>query len=221
MISEELLRTAAGEIGACVPECVPPAESHDYSKKFRRKMNYLVFKTDHPLPHGLTGCVAVFLTLLTVFAALLTVSPTVRAAVVRWLKGDDKGGAAYYYEGQAVAKVGKDYELGYVPEGYIMQNTRELSNGMVCTYQDESGSRLEFIYLHGADHDHIFYDTQNHECQTVPLETGTAEVYIPENDFENSLIVWMNAEGNELFSISCRGDAEELILLAEGVKVIQ
>ena len=221
MITDELLRTAAEEIGDCIPGCLPPVEAHDFSRKFQWKMKRLIFRTDHPVSHGLTACIAVFLALFTIFATLLTVSPTVRAAVIQWMKESFKGEAVYSYEGQPVPGAGQSYELGILPEGYALQNTQDLPNGRVYIYHNGSGNRLEFIHMHGSDYDHIFYDTGNYECQTVPFGHGMADMYLPKTEQDNSLIVWMDMTGNELFSISYRGSIDELIALADSVQEIK
>ena len=89
MITDEMLATAAKElslaIGATFPD--PSKNVHHFSLRFKRKMNQLVKKTNHPVRYLWTQRVAGFILVLFVgFMMIMTVSPTVRASVIGWIR---------------------------------------------------------------------------------------------------------------------------------------
>ena len=51
MINEERMIAAAAELDSCILYGLPEAREHTFSQRFSRKMNRLIFKTDHPMAY--------------------------------------------------------------------------------------------------------------------------------------------------------------------------
>lgn len=219
MISDELLRTAAGELGDCMLDCLPPEEDYRFSSRFQRKMRHLRFRADHPIAHALTSYAAILLVLLTAFATLMVASPTVRAAVLEWSRKIYHGGSIYSYEGQLPVQERNEYYLSQIPEGYVLHSIEEQPAGITYCYLNTSGKSLIFSYHYGSDHNQIYYDTREHEHRTVSLGQVTADIYLSTTVYNNNQIMWIDANGSALFWISYCGNVDELVTLAENVKI--
>lgn len=219
MISEELLRTAAEEVSASTLESLPIEEDHRFSPRFQRKMKHLLFRTDHPISHALTSCAAIVLVLLTAFATLMVASPTVRAAVLEWSRKIYHGGSIYSYERQLPVQEQNKYHLSQIPEGYVLHSIEDHANGITYCYLNTSGKSLIFSYHYGSDHTQIYYDTREYEHQTASLGPVTADVYLSTTVYNNNQIMWVDANGGALFRISYCGNVDELVTLAENVKI--
>lgn len=216
MITDEMLSAAAGEVGTCILDSLPPVVEHDFSRNFRRKTKRLIFKTDHPTMHILRNCAAVLLVLLTAFASLIAISPTVRATVVQWVKGIYKGETVYSFEGQA-PKTCSQYVLTHIPDGYVLDDIWEHDDGATYFYHADGGQVLRFRYSCGTEDITVYLNTQEYEYCSANVGNMTADIYISQ-DNKCSTIVWTDSESAMLFVISYAGEIEELIYLAQSVK---
>ena len=218
MISEELLRTAAEEVSASMLEVLPAEQKHDFSQPFRRRIKHLILKTDHPVKYFMRSCAAILLVTLTVFAALLTVSPTVRATVVSWIREVYMGGAAYSFDGQETYTHIR-YSLSQIPEGYVLNDIWEDEDGAIYFYHNSDGRVLHFQYQYGTDDSVVYLNTAGYECFYTTVGNEAAELYIAPNKTDCSTIVWKDPVSETLLTIDFAGTPEELITLAESVKI--
>lgn len=218
MITDAMLRSAAGEVSACMLECLPLEQEHDFSPSFQRKIKSLIFKTDRRAAYIVRNCAAILALALTLFATLLTVSPTVRAAVLEWIRDVYYGGTVYSYEGNSPAQEQTEYYLSLLPDGYTLYEIEGIPGGKLYTYHHASGNSLNFIHINGTESDGIYFDTRNYQYQAVPFGKGNADLYLPQTPYDSTVLIWTDPDSNELFSISYRGDVDELVALAESVR---
>lgn len=220
MITDEMLQAAAGEVAACMDISLSTHPEHLFSPRFRRKMNRLIFKTDHPIQHNLSTCAAILALALTFFATLLTLSPTVRATVFGWLKLPYKGGTSYTYEGQPPTPH-FDYTLTNLPEGYELEDFWELDWGKVYFYRAADGAILNFQYTYGTNDATMYLDTQDYVHDYAMVGNENADIYIPQNNTEASVVVWTDSATGALLTVVYDAECEELINLAEGIKILE
>ena len=218
MISDELLRTAAEEVSADMLEALPIEQKHDFSQPFQRRMKHLILKMDHQIKYFARNCAAMLLVILTLFATLLTVSPTVRATVVSWIREGYMGGAAYSFEGQS-SQTHHQYILTQIPEGYRLDNILEDDDGAIYIYHTSDGRVLRFQYRYSTDDAIIYLNTQGYEYRYETVGNEAAELYIAPNKTDCSTIVWKDPVSETLLTIDFAGTPEELITLAESVKI--
>lgn len=218
MINDELLQIAAGEVDACIMDHLSAQPEHLFSKRFRRKMNHLIQKTDYPVKHLLTTCAAILVAVLTLFATLMTISPTVRAAVQAWLKEVSIDGISYVFQDWPKQR-NPGFTLHQVPEGYELMKGSETDRGGRYRYCNDDGDKLYFDYICGVDAAALYLETKDSVWQSVMVGNEPADIYVYNDERDPSCIVWTDSATGALFWIFYEGEPEELIHLAESVAI--
>ena len=218
MISDALLREAAAEAEVCLLANLPEIQPHEFSAGFERKMKRLISRVNHPIRHQvLRYAAAVLLAVLTLFGAVLAVSPEARAAVVGWVESTFYEFFAYSNTNQnEPAKY--EYYLETVPEGYMLLNISEKENGKKYLFVDETGNLLQFSYVHKELFASLFVDRENTKVLTGYVHSNPADLYIAINENDTSTIVWRDMDTDIMCYISAVAAPDELTTLAEAVQ---
>lgn len=221
MISNERLRSALEEYDKAIMEALPaPADcDHQFSPQFERKMRKLCLRAKHPVAYkALQRAACILLALLSLFGGIIAFNPDVRAAVVDWIK-EQFGHFTHYYSTEETTPAPaerKQYELGWLPEGYVLIDTLPGEDHESLIYLSGSGQIMQFnIYYETAAGP--FIGGKEYTQKTISLGSYTADIYSPVNPNSGSVIVWTDPESNVLFYISATVSEDDLIQLAAGV----
>ena len=219
MITEEMLALAAGEVSAAMVACVE-AVPHVFSRGFERKLHRLNRRAEHPVRYQvLRHVAAVLIAVITVFGALFAASPTVRAAVIGWVRSTFGSWIQYSTEETTPPDVQYDYCLPETFDGYTLLTTVDTEDGKLCMYANELGEMLRFQYIYGSTDLSLFiYDVENHNYIRSSVGDYPADIYITSDPGESNLIVWSNNAENVLFYVSAYADMNELLEIANSVK---
>lgn len=219
MITDAMLREAAAEAERFMLAHLPEVqEPHVFSKRFERKMQKLISRMKHPIRYQVMRYVAaVLLAIITLFGAVLAVSPEARATVIGWVKSTFLEYFQYSND-NTDDPVQDEYELTVVPDGYRQLSVVERTDGKTYLFVNDSGSILQFAYAYGEKFDSLFIKVEDYEQTTGYVNGVLADIYIPINDDETSAIAWIDAKENVLFHIFAKADQAELILIAESVQ---
>ena len=218
MISDALLREAAAEAEVCLLANLPEVQPHEFSAGFERKMKRLISRANHPIRHQvLRYAAAVLLAVLTLFGAVLAVSPEARAAVFGWVKNTFYAFVEYSSSGTGNgAKY--SYHLTKIPDGYKLLKIDNSESEMLYLYADESGGIFQFSYISGENASKTLFITKEHQHYTGTVRGFAADIYIANNQNETSTIIWIDKDEDILFYICAKANMEELIVLAESVQ---
>ena len=218
MISDALLREAAAEAEVCLLANLPEIQPHEFSTEFERKMKRLISRANHPIRHQvLRYAAAVLLAILTLFGAVIAVSPEARAMVVDWAKSTFYEFFAYSNTGQnKPAKC--EYYLETVPEGYALLNIFEKENGKKYLFVDETGNLLQFSYVHKGTINSLFIDAEGCQQYFGYVRGIAADIFIADDESGVSSIVWRSDASDVLFYVFAKASPEELIEIAEMVQ---
>lgn len=220
MIPDVLLREAAAEAEEFLLSHLPETQQpHVFSKRFERKIKKLISRAKHPVRYQVMRyAAAVLLAIMTLFGAVLAVSPEARAAVIGWVRSTFYEFFEYSNGSNDPSTAGYDYILRNDPDGYTQLNTIEKENGKIYLYVSDSGDILQFTYTHGASSDGLFIEAENYILSSASINGLAADIYIAKNENESSVIVWQSEEEKVLFHILANADSEALIKLAESVE---
>ena len=234
MLTDATLREAAAEAERLRLSIVPEdGEPHLFSKRFERKMQKLIRRTNHPIRYQVMRiAAAVLLVIATLFGAVMTISPEVRAAVVGWIK-ETFGVYAHYSNDHVQGNDDTDshndtpkatkgeYHLAVVPEGYRELNVIDKADGRLCLYLNDSGHVLQFTYTYGVENSSLFIKTEDYMHYMGLVNKLSADIYIPLKESETSVIIWEDPHTGVLFEIFAMADLDELIKIAETVARIE
>ena len=225
-MSDEKLRLALEEYDAAVLAALPePSEcTHKFSPRFERKMRALCRRAKHPVAYKTLQRIAcILLVLLALFGSIMAISAEAREFVRNWIKETHGQGTRYSYQGEQVSNIGESngYELGWIPDGYVLEYDDADELSAMTVYYGESPNMLVFMYLHSPKPQmsknavSLYIDSRHSDMKTVTLNTGTADIFIDRRAGKNNAIIWSN--GKELFCITAPCSEETLIKMAENI----
>lgn len=236
MLTDVILREATAEAERFRLSLVPEdGEPHVFSKRFERKMRKLIRRANHPIRYQvMRTAAAVALVIVTLFGAVMAVSPEARAAVVGWVKSAFLEFIEYSSTGlntnentddtannQGNEQIKYEYYLSVIPEGYWELKVAKQPDGITYLYVNDLGKILRFTYTYGAENSSLFVKTEDYEQHTSFVNNLPADIYIALKDNETSVIVWQDSQEGVIFEIFAMSDQAGLVTLAETIVKIQ
>ncbi len=220
MITDEMLSAAATELAAGILASLPRPEDceHVFSLQFERKMRRVIRRGNHPVVYRTLQRVAsIVLILMLSFGALMVGNAEVRAAVLGWIR---QRYAEEFYEytfgGEADEATAAEYELGWIPEGYELNEYVDMESWKTYVYYNDTNNKMVFQYI-VSDKTTMYLDGVGYTEESVYVDGMKADLYISPNPLESSAIVWENKEEGVLFLIKACVDKEILIKMAWNV----
>lgn len=221
MITDERLRRALEEydkaVMAALPE--PSACDHQFSPRFERKMRGILRMAKHPVAYKtLQRAACILLALLALFGGVIAFNPDVRAAVIEWVKEQFGQFSHYYHTGETTPEPAewKQYELGWLPEGYVLVDSTSKKNRESFFYVNASEQIIQFFYYYETTSG-TFIKEDEHTHKTVSLGEYSADIYLALDPSRGNAIVWTDPESGMLFYISAVATEDELIQMAASV----
>ena len=216
MITEKMLADAAAELNEAMLASLPdPSECvHVFSRAFERKMKHIIRKANHPVIYRLGRAAACFLLVFLLgLGSLMAVSPTVRAAVVGWVKEQYETFTSYFFQGGDMQTGTEDYELSEIPAGYTLLKRIDVPGSSTIIYVNDNHQFLQINYSSNPALVSITVAHDSHVHSTVTIGDIIADLYTSVDPKQSTALVW--EYNNYLFYISGFLSEEELIDLAE------
>lgn len=223
MMTDEMLVKAAEEANHALLESLPGKEAcpHVFSDLFEKKMQKVIRRANHPNRYRIIRKVAVILLVAVLgVSGFFAANTEAREKLFGWIKEDFLSLTSYRFgDGEGSIEHIGEVELGYIPDGYqeIQREKSELS--MSILYEDESGRYLSFICLKESDTAGFYLVTEDYERAVAQVGEYEADVYISNNEDEGNEIVWIDEEKQVLFSIGGFFEQDELVKMAESIKI--
>lgn len=155
--------------------------------------------------------------------SLMAVSPTVRAAVVRWVTEWYETHVVYRFSGEQIADEMPQYEVTDLPEGYAETERVEWPSYVSIIYQnvnDENASwiYLQYIYMQqGASSN---FGIENADIIPVTVNGLEGQLYLTrDTEGADSTITWIVPDENMLFAVSATLNANDILHIAESVSL--
>lgn len=221
MITDKMIAEAAAELNNAMLRSLPePSEcDHQFSPAFERKMKRIVRRANHPWFYRITKSVACFLLVILIsLASLMVISPTVRAAVIGWVKEQYETFTTYFFHGDDVAINAEDYELSKIPEGYTLLDRIHIAGSTTIIYVNQNNQILQINYSNDPNMDSLIVVHDSHVHTTVSVGNIGADLYTSIDSSQTNILVWEH--GNSVFMISGFLDQNTLILLAKDIMSI-
>lgn len=208
MLTDVILSEAAAEAERFLLAIVPDdGEPHVFSKRFERKMQKLVRRANHPIRYQIMRtAAAVALAIVTLFGAVMAVSPEARAAVIGWIK--ETFGAYTHYESDdattgdiKIDPVKYEYHFSVIPEGYIELMSKDIPGGKQYLYVNDLGDILQFVYTYEMDSGNLFVKTGDCERYSGFVNNLPADIYVTPKENETNAIIWQDTQEGVMFEI--------------------
>ena len=155
--------------------------------------------------------------------SLMAVSPTVRAAVVRWVTEWYETHIVYRYSGEQITGEMPQYEITDLPEGYAEDERVNWPSYVSVVYQNKDTGKT--IYLdctfmqQGSASDYV---TDGVEVVPVTVNGLEGEMFLTD-DWENTrnTITWFDPQTNIQFSLNANVNQDDILHIAESVSLVK
>ena len=120
---------------------------------------------------------------------------------------------------ESVEKVEKTavYRPSWVPEGYRIIHATEGDGVTFFVYRDDSGAQISFTCFKSGGAVQVAGEGVH---QTVRVNGRSADLYMDRDPEEANALVWMDASGESIFSITGILSGEELVKIAESLEAV-
>ncbi|WP_308542356.1 DUF4367 domain-containing protein [uncultured Oscillibacter sp.] len=157
--------------------------------------------------------------------SVMVASPTARAMVLQWFREWYETYISYHYTQEgSIPETMPEYTITALPEGYKenISERIEWPNYIQCRFEnaDESPILFDYIYMETGSISNI--ETEGAEIIEVVVNGCEGAIILPENSVKSDCtLTWINAEENLQFTIHASMDQNEILHIAESVKLIQ
>ena len=159
--------------------------------------------------------------------SLMAVSPTVRAAVIRWVTEWYDTHITYRYLGEQITDEMPQYEITDLPEGYVEAEGErvEWPSYVSIIYRNQSDDNAQWIYLR-----YIYmqqgtisnFEIENADVLPATVNGLDGQLYLARNpEQSDSTITWIDPDKNILFAVDAALDANDILHIAESVSLMK
>lgn len=111
-----------------------------------------------------------------------------------------------------------DWYASYLPEGYA--ETKRDHTGDFCSTHYVNGTKLiDFIYFHTSAYMNIKINTGIFHIEPIEVNGEAAIFHKAEKEGLSNVLMWFSDDGDLVFMLDAALPAEELVKIAESVKV--
>ena len=159
--------------------------------------------------------------------SLMAVSPTVRAAVIRWVTEWYETHITYRYSGEQITDEMPQYEITDLPEGYIEDKSKRIEWPEYISFtfynpNKENDQRIIFDYAYMSQGGASDFVTEDTEVISVTVNDLEGQLFL-EKDWENtrSTLTWIDAERNLQFTLMAALNETDILHIAESVSLVK
>lgn len=221
---DELLDRYAPEAGELWLSSLPnPAPGHEFSPKFRRKVEKLLRRQRRPpavnaaLRYGRRAAAFALVFLTLSFSCLMTVNAAFRERVIQAVVQvfQDFTEFVYTSDSSAVGKPG-NLVFTYLPEGMEEQDREQDEVEFYVYYESPDGAFVELSQILVEDGTEVLLGLDTENAKVTYFEVHGVEAMGIKKGLDHT-IHW--TEGSSVYTLSGTVPMEELKLVAEGIQI--
>ena len=159
--------------------------------------------------------------------SLMVVSPTVRAAVVRWVTEWYETHIVYRYSGEQITGEMPQYEITDLPEGYAEVESKRIEwpDYISFTYYNpdkENDQGIIFDYTYMSQGGVADFVTEDSETISVTVNGLKGQLFLAKV-WENtrSTLTWIDADNNIQFTLMAALNETDILHMAESVSLVK
>lgn len=158
------------------------------------------------------------------FGSVMVVSPTARAAVIRWVVEWYETHIVYRYSGDDIPGEMPLYEITALPEGYTENVGKRFVSGPVVGihYENAAGGMINLDYVYMQDGALSFVEPDEGDVVLdVTVNGWLGQLFIPDDPKAVTLIKWIDEDANLSFELRAWCGEEEILAMAESVALVE
>ncbi len=150
------------------------------------------------------------------FGSMMAVSPTVRAAVIRWVTEWYETHIVYRFSGESNSGKILEYKIAAIPEAFVETDRIEDTSSVSVFYEDYNGGVISFDYFYIQQGAAIIVTTQENVVE-VTVNGLQGQLFLPTDVKETTTIIWIDPHTNIQFAIDTTLNKDVIIDMAESV----
>ena len=163
--------------------------------------------------------VAVILLVLSLsLGSLIAVSPTVRAAVIRWVTEWYETHIVYRFSGESNSGKIPEYKIAAIPEAFVETDRIEDTSSVSVFYEDYNGGVISYDYFYMQQGAATIVTTQENVVE-VTVNGLQGQLFLPTEVKETTTIIWIDPRANIQFAIDTTLGKDVLMSMAESVSL--
>ena len=219
-ILNEAVKKDAAEVTADVTLQFCPSMKYQHSiREMLKNPVKWAKKKERPIWKAALQKVAVLLIVLSLsLGSLMGVSPTVRAAVIKWVTEVYENLIVYRYFGEDISGEMPEYGIEALPQGYT-ETIRDVFSATVSVVYEssEGGDMICLTYTsmqQGATNQFVPGDD---DIIQVEVNGMRGTLFVPQDTQSAKVITWIDEDANIQFVINAFCDEKTMLDLAESV----
>lgn len=148
---------------------------------------------------------------------IMAASPTVRAAVLQWVREWYETHIVYQYSGDAAQTELPQYKIADLPEGYVEIDRTELHGYISVTYKNGNEETLYLDYSvveQGAASDFV---TDNMEVSEITVNGYPGQLFLSKIPEQTNAVTWIDVDNNLQFTVDGFLNETEILNAAESI----
>lgn len=222
-----LLDAAAAEFASELTDTTPVA----VSPRLLRQMNSMLndpnswAKRQHrSIWNRIARTAAVILLVLSLsLGALMAVSPTVRAAVINWVRETYEHSVIYRFFDKSDDQL-PNYAPTWLPEGFVLDERVALDDWVIYEYHNATVDKwFSFAYCYASSDMQLQvggYDDAAAPIVEKCFVNGIAADYYPANNSGTDNLVWIDEEKGIIFTMNSMLEKAVILHVAESVSLV-
>lgn len=177
-------------------------------------------RRERPVWRQALGRAAAFALVCTLFfGSVMAVSPTARAAVMRWMVELSEHGITYWYTGEQNAEPMPRYEITALPEGFVEVERNEAPTLVVVVYENQDGDVIWFDYAFMQQGSHANFVTEDAEAFDVVVGQFDGVFFQALTPGNLSTLTWIDPDANIQFVMDGCFELSDFLHIAESVSL--
>lgn len=152
--------------------------------------------------------------------SVMAVSPTVRAAVIRWVTEWYETHIVYRFSGKSIDEEMPKYEIPGIPEVFAETDRIENTSSVSVFYEDTCGGVVCFDYVYMHQGAAVLVTTDDNVIDVV-INGMRGQLFLPTSTKNTTTLVWFDSLANIQFTIDSTLSREVVIDMAESVKLTE
>ncbi len=217
--SQKELEQAAAATARAMLSALPPAqEERLYSPEFQKSMTALLRRERRRTASRRRTRWAAVLALVCLAGVTVWTASQAHAGggASSWVRQNFQNSVVYSFSGAASDQALPSYRLSWLPEGYQETSRSEGVDAVYVLYNTDQGSgqcvSLRYFYVDCRNGFQLTLNREDYECKTMSVNDGEADLYLPLNEEEDTILLWLNRQEGILFCLT--GSFPESIILS-------
>lgn len=200
-----------------------PVITREYQRKFARMLEdpfLYAAKQERTVVQHIKRYALVAVLVLAILAGTILAIPQARTIAIDLIKQwFDDGSVSLYFKGSRSDFVVPEYEISYIPEGYVLVFEDSIEGEMqVLSYEDSARQRLSIDIFMSGEQFSANINTEHSTMSYIKLGNGIeAQLFEGESEEWSSNLVWTSDNGRIFYLINGHLPPKELIKIADGI----